>query len=135
MPLTPDRQGRPRPLCRPPGPAPTSAAGTSRPPPRPRSRSPASGRRSWGGPVGVDDNFFDLGGHSLLATQVISRVRAAFGTEVPLAALFDQPTVRQFARVVEDQLTDEIERMSEDEVLQALGGHPAQAQPDEDGIH
>ncbi|MPY45031.1 amino acid adenylation domain-containing protein, partial [Streptomyces phyllanthi] len=51
--------------------------------------------------VGAEDNFFELGGHSLLATQVISRIRDAFGTEIPLAALFDQPTVSELARVVE----------------------------------
>ncbi|MEU0032365.1 amino acid adenylation domain-containing protein [Streptomyces sp. NPDC006335] len=84
--------------------------------------------------VGAEDNFFELGGHSLLATQVISRVRDAFGTEVPLAALFDRPTVRELARVVEEQILDEIERMSDDEVLQALGGYGQDARPSEDGI-
>ncbi|MET0417100.1 MAG: amino acid adenylation domain-containing protein, partial [Actinoplanes sp.] len=50
--------------------------------------------------IGATDDFFALGGHSLLVTRVMSRVREAFGVDVPFGAIFDSPTVAGLGAVV-----------------------------------
>jgi amino acid adenylation domain-containing protein len=52
--------------------------------------------------VGVTDNFFEIGGHSLVAMRVVSRAREVFGVEVPVAALFETPTVRELGKRIEE---------------------------------
>ncbi|MCC4590196.1 amino acid adenylation domain-containing protein [Xanthomonas campestris pv. cannae] len=48
--------------------------------------------------ISATANFFEIGGHSLLATQVVSHVAEAFGREVPIRAVFERPTIVEFAR-------------------------------------
>jgi amino acid adenylation domain-containing protein len=50
--------------------------------------------------IGLDDDFFALGGHSLLALQIVGRIRAEAGIDVPLRALFEHPRLEDFARAV-----------------------------------
>ncbi|MEU8702271.1 amino acid adenylation domain-containing protein [Streptomyces sp. NPDC048680] len=57
-------------------------------------------------PVGVDDDFFALGGHSLLATRAIAKIRARFGPDVPLQALFELRTPRRVAGSVGELSAD-----------------------------
>lgn len=53
-------------------------------------------------PVGAEDDFFALGGHSMLAVQATSELESRTGVRVPLAAMFQRPTVEHIARLLGD---------------------------------
>lgn len=61
--------------------------------------------------VGVHDHFFDLGGHSLLGTRLITRLCDTFQIDLPLATLFESPTVAELALAIEDILIAELEEL------------------------
>ncbi|HEU4557489.1 MAG TPA: amino acid adenylation domain-containing protein [Longimicrobium sp.] len=95
IPLTPNGKVDRRAL-----PAPDAASTDEYVPPR--TQSETSLAALWAQVLGaervsVEDDFFLLGGHSLLATQVVSRIRQAFGVELPLRAVFEAPTIRRLA--------------------------------------
>jgi len=52
--------------------------------------------------VRVHDDFFELGGHSLLAAQFVSEVAQNLQVELPLQTVFEQPTIKAIAAVIDD---------------------------------
>ena len=57
--------------------------------------------------ISIEDNFFELGGHSLLATQLWTRLRRAFGIQLPLRSLFEAVTIASQSTLVEVALRAE----------------------------
>lgn len=81
--------------------------------------------------VGIHDNFFRLGGDSLKGIQAIYQINQAFTVEMNPILLFQRPTAaelsKEIAQLIEgkerqlDSALDELEHMSEEEVLRLLG--------------
>jgi acyl carrier protein len=66
--------------------------------------------------VGIHDNFFELGGHSLMVTKLVSRVRDGIQVELPMASVFEAPTIAELALVIEDALIEEISGLNDAEI-------------------
>lgn len=56
--------------------------------------------------IGRHDKFFDLGGNSLLAVRVFAEIEKQFSRHLPLASLFNAPTIAALAGVIENSSTD-----------------------------
>jgi amino acid adenylation domain-containing protein len=65
--------------------------------------------------ISIHDNFFELGGHSLMVTKLISRLRGSIQVELPMASVFEAPTIAELALVVEDILIQEMDGTGDDQ--------------------
>jgi acyl transferase domain-containing protein/thioesterase domain-containing protein len=52
--------------------------------------------------VSIFDDFFDLGGGSLLALNLFAQINKTFDKNLPLATLFEAPTIEQLANILRD---------------------------------
>jgi len=96
--------------------------------------------------VGVNDHFFfELGGNSIKSMEVMSRIRAEFGEDLPLRLLFESPTVGELVPRLQQGSDDVGRRSWNSEVeaslipLQPRGSKPplylvSGAHADEDGF-
>jgi phthiocerol/phenolphthiocerol synthesis type-I polyketide synthase E len=53
--------------------------------------------------ITADQNYFDLGGDSSLAAHLFAKIEAIFGIKLPLATLFDAPTIEELAQVLRSE--------------------------------
>ena len=56
--------------------------------------------------VGLHDDFLELGGDSLRAARIVSRVARSLRLQLPMTALFHEPTVAGMARFIERSRLD-----------------------------
>ena len=71
--------------------------------------------------IGIDEEFFDVGGHSLLAMRLLSRIRDAFGVDLPIRLLFMQRlTIANLSNIVEAGSTPEENTAHLDTIKNAL---------------
>lgn len=50
--------------------------------------------------VSPDQNYFDLGGDSSLAVQMFAQIEKTFNIKLPLATLYDAPTIEELAKIL-----------------------------------
>jgi thioesterase domain-containing protein/acyl carrier protein len=93
-------QSAPKPAARPKGPASAGAASLN-----PVETVLADVWRELLGvdDVAPDDDFFALGGHSLAAVRLFARIRKQYGVDLPLATLFQAPTLGALSALVAQQ--------------------------------
>lgn len=72
--------------------------------------------------IGMQDDFFELGGHSLLAIRLLTRIDQALGSRLNVSTLFQAPSIRQLAAVIEQQIDTPDSCVVS---LQPLGAHKA----------
>lgn len=72
--------------------------------------------------VELDQNYFDLGGDSSLAVQMFARIEDIFKIRLPLATLYEAPTVTELAEILRGEVS--LSRWSPLVAIQPNGSRP-----------
>lgn len=70
--------------------------------------------------VGMHDSFFELGGDSVLAAQILALAQKTFGIRVNIQEAFKAFTIERLAEMLEAEIMNKIEEMSEEEAQRQL---------------
>ncbi|WP_221361227.1 non-ribosomal peptide synthetase [Streptomyces beigongshangae] len=103
LPRTPSGKTDRRALAARPDPAPEPVVRRA-----PRTETERAVERHWAGLIGRDsfdvrEKFFDAGGSSLALMDLRSRLERLCGRELPVALLFEHPTIEAMARLVDER--------------------------------
>jgi amino acid adenylation domain-containing protein len=69
-------------------------------------------------PIGIDDNFFELGGSSIQAAVLINKIQDQLAEIIHLVAIFDAPTIADFASYLQKHYPDAVARICATEPVQ-----------------
>jgi amino acid adenylation domain-containing protein len=50
--------------------------------------------------IDIFSNFFEIGGHSIIAVTIVVKIQRMTGTRIPLSAIFQNPTIEEFAKLL-----------------------------------
>ena len=70
--------------------------------------------------IDVTQSFFQLGGTSLAAMEVMVKICEHFAVKLPLKSLFENPTVRALAALIEETIMQELADLDDNEALSLL---------------
>jgi amino acid adenylation domain-containing protein len=78
--------------------------------------------------IGIHDNFFELGGNSLQGAVIINKLQKELGGTIYVVALFDAPSIAEFAAYLNKHYPDAISKICKTDPLQRIESRKGQVE-------